>query len=88
MNWKTELAFFITPKSGPMRPMETLLDANRAMLDDVPVEDRTQAHWIRAKRAILKAAETASDQDVRKATDALLNAIIAEGWMTHRRASA
>lgn len=85
MKWQTELAYFITPKSGPMRPMATLLDANRAILDEVPAEDRTQAHWVRAKRAILKAAETATDRDVRTATDALMNALIAEGWMTRRR---
>jgi hypothetical protein len=33
MNWNFELAYFITPKAGPMRAMQTLLDANRAMLD-------------------------------------------------------
>jgi hypothetical protein len=85
MKWNTELAYFITPKSGPMRPMATLLDANRAILDEVPAEDRTQAHWVRAKRAILRAAETAADHDVRTATDALMNALIAEGWMNRRR---
>jgi hypothetical protein len=88
MNWKSELAFFITPKSGPMRPMMTLLDANCGILDNVPARDRTQAHWVRAKRAILRAAELGIDRDVRAATDALMNALVAEGWMIRRREGA
>ena len=57
MNWNVELAYFITPKAGPMRPMQTLLDANRAMLDDVPTRLRRQAHWIRAGKHLLAATE-------------------------------
>ena len=31
MHWTKELTYTITPKSGPLRRMETLLDANRAL---------------------------------------------------------
>lgn len=85
MNWQIELAYLITPKSGPMRPMATLVDANRAILDDVPTHARRQEHWIQAKRAVLAAAETGSAQDVQAATDALLNAVMSEGWMSRPR---
>ena len=36
MHWEKRLAYTITPKSGPMRRMETLLDANRALSTDLP----------------------------------------------------
>jgi hypothetical protein len=38
MHWTKQLAYTITPKSGPMRRMETLLDANRALSNDLPRE--------------------------------------------------
>jgi hypothetical protein len=35
MNWSLSLTYFISPRSGPMRRMETLLDANRALSKDL-----------------------------------------------------
>jgi hypothetical protein len=82
MNWNTELAYFVTPKSGPMRPMRTLIDANRAFLDDLPFGCRRRPHWAAFGRLLLIASDTASTIDVRLATDALVRALEAEGWMT------
>lgn len=85
MNWNAELAYFVTPKSGPMRPMRTLIDANRALLDDLPFGCRRRPHWAAFGRLLLIAADTASIIDVRLATDALVRALEAEGWMTRAR---
>ena len=35
MHWEKRLAYTINPKSGPMRSMETLLDANRGLSRDL-----------------------------------------------------
>ena len=32
MFWREELSFRVTPKSGPIRQMDTLLDASRAIV--------------------------------------------------------
>ena len=82
MNWNAELAYFVTPKSGPMRPMVTLRDANRALLDDLPARYRHQPHWHRVGRLMLAAAAGGSSRvDLMLATDALLLALEVEGWM-------
>lgn len=85
MNWNAELAYFVTPKSGPMRPMRTLIDANRALLDDLPFGCRRRPHWAAFGRLLLIAADTTSIIDVRLATDALVRALEVEGWMTRAR---
>jgi hypothetical protein len=82
MNLSVELAYWITPKSGPVRPLRTLRDVNRAMLDDLPPERGRQRHWLRARLLVRTAAESADEQDVLVATDALLHALVAEGWMS------
>lgn len=78
-----ELAYFITPKSGPMRPLQTLRDASSALLDDIPAKCRRQPHWLHAGRLVLIASETGGADDVLAATDALLNALVVEGWMNY-----
>ena len=86
MNWSTELAYFVTPKSGPMRPMVTLRDLNHALLDDLPARFRHQRHWFRVCRLLMTAAaEGSSRLDLMLATDALVMALEIEGWMTWRR---
>jgi hypothetical protein len=82
MQWNAELAYFITPRSGPMRPMRTLADVNQALLDDLPHKIRHQPRWQLIARLVLAAARTASPLAQRIATDALLQAVEAEGWMT------
>lgn len=82
MSWNTELAYFVTPKSGPMRPMRTLVDVNRALLDDLPFGCRLRPHWAAVARLLLIASDTGATIDVRLATDALVRALETEGWMT------
>lgn len=85
MHWDTELTYFVTPKSGPMRPMTTLIDVNRALIDDLPFRARCRPHWAVVVRLLLVAAETGSAIDVRLVTDALVRALEAEGFMTRKR---
>ncbi|MEZ5785135.1 MAG: hypothetical protein R3D62_01315 [Xanthobacteraceae bacterium] len=82
-NRNPELAYFITPKSGPVRPLQTLRDASSALLDDISSKCRRQPHWMRAGRLVLIACETVAADDVQAATDALLNALVTEGWMSY-----
>jgi hypothetical protein len=81
MHWNKELAYFITPKSGPMRGMSRLIDANHALSKDLPTGYRKRRHWLDAGRLVAQAAETGNDKDVQFATDELLRAIEQEGWM-------
>jgi len=85
MHWNKELTYWITPKSGPMRGMETLIDANHALSQDLTKFYLKRPHWIEAGKLVVQAAETGSDEDVQLATDELLRAIEIEGWMTHGR---
>lgn len=84
MRWESELTFFVTPKSGPMRPMRTLRELNLAMLDDLTFRDRQRAHWVRVRRLLLVAADTGSAIDVRLVTEALIRAVEAEGWLDRK----
>lgn len=82
MSWNIELTYFVTPKSGPMRPMRTLRDVNRALLDDLPTRYRYQRHWYTVGRLLTTAAaEGSSRLALMLATDALLMALEVEGWM-------
>jgi hypothetical protein len=62
--------------------MQTLLDANRAMSKDLPFGYLRRRHWLTAGEAVVNAAETGTEKDIKIATDGLLNALEAEGWMT------
>src|SRR5271166_6375156 len=82
MNWNAELAYYVRPKSGPMRPMQTLRDANYAFLDDLTAQCRHRGHWFKVGRLLMTAANTGSRLDVMLATGALVRALEIEGWMT------
>ena len=86
LHWHQQLAYKIAPKSGPMRVMETMLDVNQALLNDLPNGSLRQPHWRAAGQRLAQASETGDDADIREATDALLMAIEREGWMTSTRA--
>ena len=60
--------------------METLLDANRAITDDLPRGSLKQTHWGEAARSLMIAAETGITADIKYATDQILRAIKQEGW--------
>jgi hypothetical protein len=82
--WDKDLAFKIAPKSGPMRVMETLLDANQALLNDLPKGSLQQPHWRAAAQQLARASETGEQAGIQDTTAALLRAIEQEGWMTRR----
>jgi len=82
MHWTKQLAYTITPKSGPMRSMETLLDANRALSNDLPRELFKRDHWLAAGKLLVHASETGAAADIQRATDELLKVIESEGWMS------
>jgi hypothetical protein len=82
MHWEKKLAYTITPKSGPMRSMETLLDANHALSGDLPKGFLRRRHWLDAGKILVEAAETGANPIIREATEKLLAAIETEGWMS------
>ena len=86
LNWSKPLAYTITPKSGPMRSMKTLLDANRALTNDLPKGFLKRDHWLAAGKQLVHASETGAERDVQKATDELVKAVEREGWMSRVRA--
>ena len=81
MYWQRELAFLITPKSGPLRPMTTLLDASRAITQDLPAAYRKQDHWRDVGWGLCRAAESGAQADIRAATEKLVDVLEGEGWM-------
>ena len=88
MNWNKELAYWISPKSGPLRSLGTLLDANHALSQDLPRTFLRRPHWLAAGAFLVQAAESGSDKDIQRATDGLLRAIELEGWMNRVHAAA
>jgi len=80
-SWNAKLAYLITPKSGPVRAMDRLLDANHALTQDLPIGWLRRPHWGKVGRLLLVAAERGEPADILAVTDALLAAIIHEGWM-------
>jgi hypothetical protein len=81
MSWNRKLTFVITPKSGPLRSMETLLDANHALSQDLPTGFLRRPHWLSAGKLLLRASETGTQRDIEDATEELLHAIELERWM-------
>ena len=85
MHWNKELAYWITPKCGPMRGMmSTLIDANHA-LQALPAGYLKRPDWVDVARLVVQAAESGHDEDVQVATDELLRVIEQEGWMESMR---
>jgi hypothetical protein len=94
MNYARSLSFPITPKSGPVPPMQTLQDASRAITAFLPRELMRQRHWLRAGWAVRQAAQAPDPAEplILEATEALVSALDIEGWMSvhdmRRRATA
>jgi hypothetical protein len=82
LHWHDQLAYTISPKSGPLRRMETLLDANQALLNDLPKGFLQQPRWRDVARCLVRASETGAEPDIREVADAILDAVEREGWMT------
>jgi hypothetical protein len=88
MYWQRELAFLVTPKSGPLRPMTTLLDASRAITQDLPAGFlKKKTHWREAGWAVWRAADSGARADILAATEQLVQVLAGEGWM-HRNPEA
>lgn len=69
------------PRCGPLRPLVTFLDANRALLYDLPPGWlKSRPHWRHAGEALVHAAETGTAESRRYAYEALVFAIGTEGW--------
>jgi hypothetical protein len=84
---RTQLAYFIAPKSGPVRRMETLHDATQALLNDLPYGFQKPRHWLDAGLLVVRASETGLRADILRATDALFDALSHEGWLERNSVS-
>jgi len=81
-HWDEPLTYVITPKSGPLRKMVSLLDANRALTGELPKGYLKRAHWLRAGQVLMTAAETGVSRDIEWAFEAIVAALAEEGWFT------
>lgn len=79
--WNAPLTYRITPKSGPMRSMDRLLDANHALTQDLPIGWLRRPHWATVGKLLLVAAERGDPADIDAVTEALLAAVDSERWM-------
>src|SRR5208282_2149733 len=81
VDWDTRLTFVITPKSGPLRKMVRLRDARQALIADLPSGFLRRAHWLKAGKALVTAAETGKPKDIEWAFESLVAALDEEGWL-------
>lgn len=80
-DWDTRLTFVITPKSGPLRRMIRLCDAQQALIADLPSGFLRRAHWLKAGKALVTAAETGKPKDIEWAFESIVAALDEEGWL-------
>ena len=80
-DWDTRLTFVITPKSGPLRKMVWLHDAQQALIADLPPGYLKRVHWLRASACLVSAAETGKPRDIEWAFEAIVAALEEEGWL-------
>jgi hypothetical protein len=80
--WDQPLTYLITPKSGPLPQMSSLLDANRALTGNLPDGFLKRPHWLRAGQALVSAAETGESADIKVAFESIVIALDEEGWLT------
>ena len=83
MTWTSTLSYTVSPKSGPIRQLQTLEDARSALINDLPVDRKKAPHWLRAGMLVVAAGESGSAPDIAAATEALVRALDADGWMSH-----
>jgi hypothetical protein len=80
--WDQPLTFVITPKSGPLPQMSSLLDANRALTGNLPHGFLKRPHWLRAGQALMTAAETGESRDIDRAFETIVIGLDEEGWLS------
>jgi hypothetical protein len=78
--WDQPLTCVITPKSGPLPQMSSLLDANRALTGNLPHGFLKRPHWLKAGQALMTAAETGASSDIDRAFETIVIALDEEGW--------
>jgi len=61
--------------------MVSLLDANRALIDKLPKGYLKRSHWLRAGQTLVTAAQTGEPQDIELASEAIVDALVREGWL-------
>jgi hypothetical protein len=83
-HWDRPLPLAIMPKSGPLPLMVSLLDANRALIDKLPKGYLKRSHWLRAGQTLVPAAQTGEHQDIELAFEAIVDALVREGWLKRR----
>ncbi len=79
-HWHEPLANVITPKSGPLPQIMSLIDARRALLE-LPQGYLKRAYWLTAGRALMTAATTGESRDIEWAYEAIVAALVKEGWL-------
>jgi len=79
--WDKPLPFVIAPKSGPLPQMASLLDANRALIGNLPEGYLKRPHWLMAGQALVTAAETGELKDIQLAFECIVDALNEEGWL-------
>ena len=82
MSTSSHLLFSIVPQSGPVRGLETLQDARRALLQDLPQGAIRKPHWRKAGWALVRAEKSGDPKDIVTATEALRTALEQEGWLS------
>jgi len=81
MFWCCDLAFPITPKSGPLPAIGTLLDASRMLTRELPAGYLKRSHWRAAGWAVMQAVDSGRAEDIKEATELLVRAVEGEGWL-------
>lgn len=81
-NWLVPLAPPVKPRGGPLREMHTLLDAKRAIEEDLPIHLHDTIRWGVVRRALDLAAKLNTVEQVERASRFLSAAIQNEGWRT------
>jgi len=71
----------ITPKRGPLSQMVSLIDANRALIAELPHGYLKRTHWMRAGRALMAAANTGWERDIAWAYEMMVGALVKEDWL-------
>ena len=79
--WDKSWPLAIWPTSGPLPLMVSLLDANRALIDKLPKGYLKRSHWLRAGQTLVTAAQTGEPQDIELASEAIVDALVKEGWL-------
>ena len=83
--WDESFNYLITPKSGPLPQMASLVDAREALLHKLPKEHFGRA--LRAAKGLTIAAETGLSRDIEIAFECIVAALDEEGWMTRSSSS-